>query len=79
MDGATALERLVYNVEKGNVLEPNWAVTRKDGGGTHAVWTLAQPVHRGAIAKAKPIRALSRVSVSSTLTRLRPIQTIEAC
>ena len=62
MDGANALERLVYNVEKGNVLEPNWAVTRKDGGGTHAVWTLAQPVHRGASAKAKPIRALSRVS-----------------
>ena len=79
MDGANALERLVYHVDQRDVLEPNWAVTRKHGGGTHAVWTLAQPVHRGANAKAKPIRALSRVSVSSTRTRLRPIQTIEAC
>ena len=40
MDGANALERLVYHVDQGDVLEPNWAVTRKDGGATHAVWTL---------------------------------------
>ena len=46
-DGANALYRIVEAVEHCEILMPNWAVTRRESGGTHAVWNLARPVHRG--------------------------------
>ena len=49
-------------VDHGEIRIPNWAVTRKAGGGTHAVWNLARPVHRGERARPSPLRALARVS-----------------
>ena len=62
LDGSSALERVLWSVEKGRVLQPNWMVTRKDGGGTHMVYTLARPVLTGPDMRAAPIRALARVS-----------------
>ena len=44
------------------MLGPNWMVTRKDGGGTHMVYTLARPVLTGPDMRAAPIRLLGRVS-----------------
>ena len=51
IDGANALYRLVDAVEHGDILMANWTVTRKGGGGTHGVWTLERPVHRGEAAR----------------------------
>ena len=62
VDGANALYRIVEAVEHGEVLTPNWTVTRKAGGGTHSVWNLARPVHRGEAARIAPLKALSRIS-----------------
>ena len=62
LDGANALERLVYAADRGDVLQPNWIVTRRRGGGTHAVWNLQVPVHRGPGTKAKPLKALARIA-----------------
>ena len=62
LDGATALYRIVDAFEHGEILTPNWTVTRKAGGGTHAVWNLERPVHRGESARPSPLRALARVS-----------------
>ena len=62
VDGANALYRIVEAVEHGEILTPNWSVTRKAGGGTHAVWNLARPVHRGTGSRPSPLRALARVS-----------------
>ena len=62
VDGSNALERVLWSVEKGRVLGPNWMVTRKDGGGTHMVYTLARPVLTGPDMRAAPIRLLGRVS-----------------
>ena len=61
VDGANALYRIVEAVEKAEILTPNWTVTRKGSGGTHAVWNLARPVHRGEQARIAPLKALSRV------------------
>ena len=61
-DGANALYRIVEAVEHGEILTPNWAVTRRESGGTHAVWNLARPVHRGEQARIAPLKALSRIS-----------------
>ena len=44
------------------MLTPNWTVTRKGSGGTHAVWNLERPVHRGESARKGPLAALARVS-----------------
>ena len=46
VDGSNALERMsVASVDQGQgAREPNWMVTRKDGGGTHMAYTLARPV-----------------------------------
>ena len=49
-------------VEKAEILTPNWTVTRKGSGGTHAVWNLERPVHRGESARKGPLAALARVS-----------------
>ena len=62
LDGANALYRIVDAVEHYEVLTPNWIVTRKASGGSHAVWNLARPVHRGASARQGPLAALARVS-----------------
>ena len=62
IDGSNALYRVVEAVEHGYILTPNWTVTRKGSGGTHAVWNLARPVHRGAKARQSPLKALSRIS-----------------
>ena len=62
VDGANALYRVVDAVEKAEILSPNWTVTRKGSGGTHAVWNLARPVHRGDTARPGPLKALARVS-----------------
>ena len=62
IDGETAIYRIVDAVEHGEILTPNWTVTRKAGGGTHAVWNLERPVHRGESARPSPLRALARVS-----------------
>ena len=62
VDGANALYRIVEAVEKDELKSPNWTVTRKGSGGTHAVWNLARPVHRGEAARKGPLAALARVS-----------------
>ena len=62
IDGANALYRIVEAVEKEEIKSPCWTVTRKGSGGTHAVWNLARPVHRGEQARIAPLKALSRVS-----------------
>ena len=62
VDGSNALYRIVEAVDKAEILSPNWTVTRKGSGGTHAVWNLARPVHRGESARKGPLAALARVS-----------------
>ena len=62
VDGSNALYRIVEAVEKAEILTPNWTVTRKGSGGTHAVWNLERPVHRGESARKGPLAALVRVS-----------------
>ena len=62
IDGANALYRIVEAVEHGEILIPNWIVTRKSSGGSHAVWNLARPVHRGEQARIAPLKALARIS-----------------
>ena len=62
LDGSNALYRIVEAVEQGEILTPNWAVTRKASGGTHAAWNLARPVHRGSKARQSPLKALARIS-----------------
>ena len=61
-DGANALYRIVEAVEHFEILTPNWSVTRRESGGTHVVWNLERPVHRGESARPSPLRALARVS-----------------
>ena len=43
VDGLNALYRIVDAVERAEIRTPNWTVTRKGSGGTHAVWNLARP------------------------------------
>ena len=62
VDGANALYRIVEAVEKNEIKTPNWTVTRKGSGGTHAVYNLARPVHRGEAARKGPLNSLARVS-----------------
>ena len=62
IDGANALYRIVEAVEKEEIKSPCWTVTRKGSGGTHAVYNLERPVHRGEAARKGPLAALARVS-----------------
>ena len=62
IDGSNALYRIVEAVDKFEILSPNWTVTRKESGGTHAVWNLERPVHRGESARKGPLKALAWVS-----------------
>lgn len=61
-DGAEGTERLIDAIQFGEIPEPNWMVTRKSTGGTHAVCTLARPVLRNAEARPKPLRLLGAVT-----------------
>ena len=62
VDGANALQRIVDAVEHELIKPPCWTVTRKGSGGTHAVWNLARPVHRGGKARQGPLNSLALVS-----------------
>ena len=62
VDGRNSLNRIVEAVDKAEIRTPNWTVTRKGSGGTHAVYNLARPVHRGKAARKGPLAALARVS-----------------
>ena len=61
IDGSNALRRIFDAAEHGEILTPNWTVTRKAGGGTHAVWTLTNPVHRGEKVRRGPLSYLARI------------------
>ena len=71
VDGANALYRIVDAVEHGEVLTPNWTVTRKTGGGTHAVWNLGLPVLRGDTARPGPLASLRHHPGSNLWMRKR--------
>ena len=62
IDGANALYRIVEAADKFEIKTPCWLTTRKESGGTHGVWTLERPVHRGEAARKGPLAALARVS-----------------
>ena len=62
VDGSNALVRICDAVEHYEVRMPNWITTRRSSGGSHAVWNLARPVHRGESARKGPLAALARVS-----------------
>ena len=62
LDGSNALYRLLESVEREWIVRPSWTVTRKSTGGTHVVWTLAIPVHRGEQARLAPLQYLARIS-----------------
>ena len=61
-DGAAGTERLVAAMIDGRIGQANWTVTRRRSGGSHAVWCLARPVHRGETARATPLKAFARVA-----------------
>lgn len=63
LDGDRALDLLLERVwyELDTLPVPNLVVQRKAGGGLHAAYTLAEPVHRLADARVKPLRLLRRV------------------
>ena len=62
IDGENALYRIVEAADKFEIKTPCWLTTRKGGGGTHGVWTLERPVHRGEASRKGPLKALARVS-----------------
>lgn len=61
-DGPAGTERLLHVIATGELPMPNWRVTRKTSGGSHAVWCLALPVHRGGQARSKPLRRFARIA-----------------
>ena len=61
-DGAAGTELVIEALVGRRVPEPNWMVTRVPAGGTHVVYTLARSVHRGADARAAPLRLFARVA-----------------
>lgn len=62
VDGPEGTQALAAAIAGGLVPGPNWMVTRSTSGGTHAVYCLARPVHRGAAARQAPLALLARVS-----------------
>ena len=68
LDGNNALYRIIESADRDRVVIPNWTVTRKSTGGTHAVWTLGVPVHRGEKARLGPLRYLARISEYYAIT-----------
>ena len=61
-DGGDATLRLADAYISGRIAWPNWVVTRSSSGGSHGVWCLGRPVHRGERARQSPLKALARVS-----------------
>ena len=61
-DGGEGTARLVDAYMAGEAPSPNWIVTRRSSGGSHAVWTLATPVHRGEAVRQAPLRLFARVA-----------------
>lgn len=61
-DGGEGTARLVEAYMAGEAPTPNWIVTRYSSGGSHAVWNLAAPVHRGEAAREAPLRLFARVA-----------------
>ena len=61
-DGGDATLRLADAYLSGRIAWPNWIVTRPSSGGSHGVWCLGKPVHRGERARQSPLKALARVS-----------------
>ena len=61
-DGRDATLRLADAYISGRIAWPNWVVTRSSSGGSHGVWCLGKPVHRGERARQSPLKALARVS-----------------
>lgn len=62
LDGREATMRLAYLIENAMLPRFNWAVTRPRSGGTHVVWNLARPVHRGTTARKHPLAKLARIA-----------------
>ena len=61
-DGQEGTERLIDAIHFDRTIpEPSWSTTRLSSGGTHAVWCLVRPVHRGEQARQKPLVLFSRV------------------
>ena len=61
-DARAGTLRLCDAYLNGRVPWPNWIVTRESSGGSHGVWCLARPVHRGEKARQAPLRALARAA-----------------
>ena len=61
-DGLDATLRLADAYLSGRIAWPNWIVTRPSSGGSHGVWCLGKPVHRGERAREAPLRLFARVS-----------------
>ena len=61
-DGRDGTARLIEAIEAGLVCPDNWTTTRRSSGGSHVVYCLAKPVHRGEGARTSPLRHLARVS-----------------
>ena len=60
-DGTGGYSRLMLAVQDRDIPCPNWAVYRATGG-AHGVWCLARPVLRGELARARPLRLLTRAT-----------------
>lgn len=61
-DHQNSLELLSEALSVGKLPQPNWLVSRRANGHTHAVWNLRKPVHRGPASRASPLRYFARVS-----------------
>ena len=61
-DGLDASLRLADAYLSGQIAWPNWIVTRRSSGGSHGVWCLGKPVHRGERAREAPLKLFARVS-----------------
>ena len=61
-DGRDGTARLIETSAASLVRVPNWTVTRRSSGGSHAVYCLEKPVHRGEGARTAPLRHYARIA-----------------
>ena len=61
-DGRDGTARVIEAQATGLVRLDNWTTTRRSSGGSHVIYCLARPVHRGEGARTAPLRHLARVS-----------------
>ena len=61
-DGRDGTARVIEAKAAGLVPLDNWITSRRSSGGSHVVYTLATPVHRGEGARMAPLRHLARVA-----------------